>query len=71
MQTNKFIEKAIELRNKVKKNVLKTRNVNKHLRIAKATTGHEQEVHLAKAEKLTKRYNPSILDKVSKVIKNI
>lgn len=32
------------------------KNVQKHLRIARATTGHEKEVHLAKAKKLSKKY---------------
>ncbi len=32
------------------------KNVQKHLRIASATTGHEKEVHLAKAKKLSKKY---------------
>jgi len=31
-------------------------NVNKHIRIARATTGHEQEVHVRKAQKLIDRY---------------
>lgn len=34
--------------------------VNKHLRIANATTGHEHEVHVAKALKYAKRYRMSI-----------
>jgi hypothetical protein len=34
----------------------RARNFNKHLRIARATTGHEREVHLAKLDKLMKKY---------------
>lgn len=36
-------------------------NVNKHIRIANATSGHEREVHVEKARKLAKRYGlPSL-----------
>lgn len=35
---------------------MQIRNVEKHLRIADATTGHESDVHNSKAVKLAKRY---------------
>lgn len=35
----------------------KERNIDKHLRIAKATKGHEREVHINKAEKLKVKYS--------------
>lgn len=34
----------------------KIKNVNKHIRIAKATSGHEYYIHMKKAAKLIKRY---------------
>ena len=35
----------------------KNKNVEKHLRIANNTSGHEKEVHLNKANKLQSKYN--------------
>ncbi len=34
----------------------KLKNIQKHLRIADATTGHIRDVHLKKAELLSKKY---------------
>jgi len=35
----------------------KNKNIQKHLRIAEATTGHQKEVHLQKAERLVEKYS--------------
>lgn len=45
-------------------NLIKRKNVEKHLRIARACKDpHEREVHIAKAEKLIKRYGFPKLDR--------
>jgi len=55
---NDFIVKAIE-QNLIRKiNKKKSNNISKHLRIANATTGLEQEKHLKRADKLLSRYAP-------------
>jgi len=55
---NDFIVKAIE-QNLIRKiNKRKSNNIAKHLRIANATTGAEQEKHLKRADKLLSRYAP-------------
>lgn len=36
--------------------IKKQKNIDKELRIARATTGHERQVHLDRAEKLQSRY---------------
>ena len=45
-------QKRNEFQSKNRKRI----NVQKHVRLAYATSGHEQEVHVKKAEKLMDRY---------------
>lgn len=40
--------------------IRRQKNVNKHLRIARATTGHESRVHMQKAETLLSKYEALI-----------
>ena len=48
---------------KLHSQIIKQKNVDKHLRIAMATTGHERLVHIEKAEKLIERYKFPKLDR--------
>jgi len=63
---NKFILEGIE-QNMIRKiNKKKSNNIAKHLRIAQATTGEEQQKHLLRADKLLSRYAPKeTVDSVS------
>lgn len=45
-----------EGRSKTESKIRQAKNVLKHVRIAKATTGHEHNVHVKKAMKLHKKY---------------
>lgn len=55
---NKFILTGIE-QNLIRKiNKRKSNNIAKHMRIARATTGEEQQKHLLRADKLLSRYAP-------------
>lgn len=55
---HEFIIKGIE-QNLIRKiNKRKSNNIAKHLRIANATTGEEQQKHLLRADKLLSRYAP-------------
>jgi hypothetical protein len=65
-EARKIVEKPyFEEKPKVSKvsDIMRHRNVNKHLRIANATRGREREVHIAKAEKLIARYGFKPLDR--------
>lgn len=42
------------------KAIRRQKNVNKHLRIARATTGHESRVHMQRAETLLSKYEALI-----------
>lgn len=42
--------------------IRRQKNVNKHLRLARATTGHESRVHMQKAETLLSKYE-SLIEK--------
>lgn len=55
---NKFILEGIEHKLIRKINKRKSNNIAKHLRIANATTGAEQQKHLLRADKLLSRYAP-------------
>ena len=70
---NEFILKAIE-HNLIRKiNKRKSNNIAKHLRIANATTGEEQQKHLLRADKLLSRYAPKeeAVDKTSTTVDSI
>lgn len=61
---NEFIIKGIE-QNMIRKiNKKKSNNIARHLRIAQATSGEEQQKHLLRADKLLSRYAPEENDKV-------
>lgn len=56
---NKFILEGIE-QNMIRKiNKKKSNNIAKHLRIAQATSGAEQQKHLLRADQLLSRYAPT------------
>lgn len=59
MIDNKFIIAGIEQNYIRKLNKKKSNNIAKHLRIANATTGEEQQKHLLRADKLLSRYAPN------------
>lgn len=61
---HEFIVKGIE-QNLIRKiNKKKSNNIAKHLRIANATTGEEQQKHLLRADKLLSRYVPEVKETV-------
>lgn len=70
---NKFILEGIE-HNLIRKiNKRKGNNIAKHLRIANATTGEEQQKHILSADKLLSRYAPNeeAVDKTSTTVDSI
>jgi hypothetical protein len=53
----KEIKTLAQFRSQRQSAIKKQKNIEKHLRIAKATKGHEQQVHINKVIKLSQRYS--------------